>query len=76
MKHLPPPSRWSEGQTRAVLLVIATVAILVSLTVLVDLIQQNKARGDRLRARLADPHQAVAMLPAPATGAQVASLDP
>ena len=49
------PTAWTEGHTRCALLVIAALAILVSVTVLVDLIEQNRARGAALRARLADP---------------------
>lgn len=41
----------SESRVRYALLAIAAFAIVVSMTLLVDLIDQNKARGERLRAQ-------------------------
>lgn len=44
----------TETRVRFALLAIAVLAILVSMTLLVNLIDQNKARGERLRAQTVD----------------------
>ena len=68
MTHLR--NSWTEGHTRCALLMIAALAILLSLTTLVDLIKQNTARGQALRASLSGPHRMVVAEPPPNTAVE------
>lgn len=70
------PATWTEGHTRCALLLIAVLAILISVSVLVDLIHQNRARGDALRAQLAAPHRMVVAEPPNNLADQVATALP
>lgn len=66
----------SETRVRFALLAIAVLAILVSMTLLVDLIDQNKTRGERLRAQTVDTGRTGLALSAQAIADPVAATQP
>lgn len=66
-------SSWTQGHTSFVLIIVAMLAILLTITTLVDLIKQNVARGDALRARLANPDRVMMLTHPRSSPEQVAT---